>query len=188
MHWLLRRLSSDKHGALIAEFAAAMPVLVLLLLGGVEVSRFALLNQRMDRLATVMGDLVAQAETLSESDLTQLFQATGHVAWPFDMATQGVVIISSISIPPPSTTTPKITWQRRTGGLVAGSQIGAQNATLTPPLSGNLTIAVGQTIIVSEVYYEFSPMLVGALVPAHRIYHRAFFRPRIGALTSLSAG
>jgi Flp pilus assembly protein TadG len=188
MHRLLRRFTSDRRGALIAEFAAAMPVLVLLLLGGVEVSRFALLNQRMDRLATVMGDLVAQAETLSETDLTQLFQATGHVAWPFDMASKGVVIISSISIPPPSTTTPKITWQRHTGSLVASSQIGAQNATLTPPLPGNLTVAVGQTIIVAEVYYDFSPMLIGALVPAHRIYHRAFFRPRIGALTALTAG
>ena len=65
MRNLLRRLSSDRRGGLIAEFAAAMPVLVLMLLGGVEVSRFALLNQKMDRLATAMGDLVAQAETLT---------------------------------------------------------------------------------------------------------------------------
>jgi Flp pilus assembly protein TadG len=183
MRRLLRRFSSDKRGALIAEFAAAMPVLVILLLGGVEVSRFALLNQRMDRLATVMGDLVAQAETLTENDLTQLFQATSHVAWPFDMATRGVVIISSISIPPPGTTTTKITWQRHTGSLAANSQLGAQGA--TPTLPSGLAVATGQTLIVAEVYYDFSPMLIGALVPPHRIYHRAFFRPRIGALTTL---
>jgi Flp pilus assembly protein TadG len=182
----LRKFSSDRRGALIAEFAAAMPVLVILLLGGVEVSRFALLNQRMDRLATVMGDLVAQAETLSENDVTQLFQATGHVAWPFDMATKGNVIISSISIPaPPAAQTPKITWQRHIGGLVSSSQIGAQNA--APTLPGGLTVATGQTLIVAEVYYDFSPMLIGSLVLAHRIYHRAFFRPRIGALTALTA-
>lgn len=189
MHWLLRKLSSDRRGALIAEFAAAMPVLVILLLGGVEVSRFALLNQRMDRLATIMGDLVAQAETLSETDLTQLFQATGHVAAPFDIADDGNVIISSISIPPPvsgqpASTTPKITWQRHVGSLVSSSKIGAEGA--TPALPAGLTTIAGQTIIVSEVYYDFKPMLIGALVPAHRIYHRAFFRPRIGALTTIS--
>jgi len=183
MRALLSRLSFDRRGSLIAEFAAAMPVLVLLLLGGVEVSRFALLNQRMDRLATVMGDLVAQAETLSEPELAQLFQATGHVAWPFDMTAKGVVIISSISIPTVNQVTPKLTWQRKTGNLAATSKLGLQNS--TPTMPSGLTVAQGQTVIVSEVYYDFRPMLMGSLVPAHRIYHRAFFRPRIGALTAL---
>jgi hypothetical protein len=29
-------------------------------------------------------------------------------------------------------------------------------------------------------------MLIGALVPQQVIYHRAFFRPRIGALTAIN--
>ncbi len=99
MRNLLRRLSSDRRGGLIAEFAAAMPVLVLLLLGGVEVSRFALLNQKMDRLATAMGDLVAQAETLTAAELDQLFLAAEHVASPFDVQAKGRIIITSASIP-----------------------------------------------------------------------------------------
>jgi Flp pilus assembly protein TadG len=181
----LRRLSSDTRGGLIAEFAAAMPVLVLMLFGGVEVSRFALLNQRMDRLATVMGDLVAQAETISEGDLTNLFQATTPVAWPFDMVTKGNVIISSVSLPAaPAAQTPNVTWQRHTGNLVTTSRIGAQGGSATLPTG--LTIAANQTIIISEVYYSFSPMLIGALVPQQVIYHRAFFRPRIGALTAIN--
>jgi Flp pilus assembly protein TadG len=187
---VLRRLTSDTRGGLIAEFAAAMPVLVLLLLGGVEVSRFALLNQKMDRLATAIGDLVAQAETLSEAELNQLFLAAGHVAVPFDVMSNGKVIVSSISIPIPPVTTPptppgppKITWQRNTGSLVASSALGAQNA--TPTLPTGLTLSLNQTIIAAEVHYQFRPLLIGALVPAQRIYHRAFFRPRIGALTTL---
>jgi outer membrane murein-binding lipoprotein Lpp len=189
MHALLRRLSCNRHGALIAEFAAAMPVLILLLFGGVEISRFALLNQKMDRLATAMGDLVAQAETLSETELNQLFLASAHIASPFELGTQGTVIISSMSIPPRNQPTdplppPKITWQRKTGNLVATSKIGAQNA--APVLPTGLTLAEKQTIITAEVYYNFKPLLIGALVPEHKIYHRAFFRPRLGALTALS--
>jgi Flp pilus assembly protein TadG len=187
MRTLLRRLSSDTRGGLIAEFAAAMPVLVLLLLGGVEVSRFALINQKLDRLATVMGDLVAQAETLSEAELNQLFLASAHVAWPFDIVAQGNVIISSMSIPPPPLNQqpgpPKITWQRTSGNLVASSQLGTQNG--TPALPTGLTLALSQTIIAAEVHYEFRPLLIGALVPQQLIYHRAFFRPRLGALTTL---
>lgn len=94
---LLRRLLGDRRGALVAEFAAAMPVLGLLLLAGVEVGRLALVNQKLDRVATSMADLVAQAETLTVAELNSLFASTGHVAWPFDLANDGIVIVSSVS-------------------------------------------------------------------------------------------
>lgn len=179
-------LRRDRRGAAMAELAAAMPLLVLLLLGGIEVSRFALLNQRVDRLATTMGDLVAQADTLTASDLDKLFLAAEHIAWPFPVKTQAVIIISSISIPPaPAAPVPKITWQRAsTGGISAVSQIGSVGA--TPTLPSGLTVTGSNTLIVSEVYFDFVPMFVGQLMSPHRIYHRAFFRPRVGSLTSLS--
>lgn len=189
MRNLLRRLSSDRRGGLIAEFAAAMPVLVLMLLGGVEVSRFALLNQKMDRLATAMGDLVAQAETLTAPELDQLFLAAGHVAWPFDVAVDGRIIITSIAIVPPPANQPAgpptVMWQRGTGSLAAASEMGAVSGAATLP--AGLTVAQNQTVIASEVHYQFTPLLIGALVPSQRIYHRAFFRPRIGALTTLGS-
>jgi len=116
MRTILRELSSNRRGSLVAEFAAAMPVMVLLLLGGIEISRFALLNQKMDRLATTMGDLVAQAETLSTAELDQLFLAASHVASPFDVQGNGTVIISSISVPT-GLAEERIVWQRRTGSL-----------------------------------------------------------------------
>jgi Flp pilus assembly protein TadG len=185
MRTLLRRLSSDRRGGLIAEFAAAMPVLILMLLGGVEVSRFALLNQKMDRLATAMGDLVAQADTLSVADLNQLFLAADHVASPFDVQANGSIIITSASIPAgqPAGSDAIITWQQATGGLTTTSEIGAVGAAAALP--GGLAIP-NQTVITSEVFYDFTPLLIGALVPSQRIYHRAFFRPRVGALTTLA--
>lgn len=186
MRNLLRTLSSDRRGGLIAEFAAAMPVLVLLLLGGVEVSRFALLNQKMDRLATAMGDLVAQAETLTVVELDQLFLAAGHVAAPFDVQMNGNIIITSASIPAgqPAGSPAIINWQRKSGALVTSSEIGAVSSSATLP--GGLA-APNQTVITAEVFYDFTPLLVGALVPPQRIYHRAFFRPRVGALTTLGS-
>jgi Flp pilus assembly protein TadG len=184
MRTLLRKVGSDTRGGLIAEFAAAMPVLVLMLLGGVEISRFALLNQRMDRLATVMGDLVSQAESISQADIDALFAATEPIAWPFDITGRGNVIISSMSIPPPpAPAVAKITWQRQSGDLDVSSRLGAENA--TPALPTGLNIGTNQTMIAAEVIYRFRPILIGALVPEQNIYHRAFFRPRVGSLTTL---
>jgi Flp pilus assembly protein TadG len=183
MRTLLRRIRADRRGGLIVEFAFAMPVLTLMLMGGVEISRYALMNQRMDRLATVVGDLVSQQQTVSQADLNAIFGATKSVAWPFDLAASGKVIISSISIPTPPTPV-KITWQSASGTLAVSSKFGAQNA--TPALPNGLTVAPGQTIIAAEVYYHFTPILIGALVPEQNVYYKAFFRPRTGSLTTLS--
>lgn len=195
MTTILQRLRGSERGSVIAEFAAAMPVLVLLLLAGVEVSRYALLNQKLDRLATTMGDLVAQAETLSSAELNNLFFATPHVAWPFDITGRGVVIITSVGVqpPPPGSPTgtppspPTINWQRKGGGtlLTAASQIGT-SAGSTASLPTGLQVRVNETVIAAEVYFEFSPMFLSVIVPPKRLYHRAFFRPRLGSLTTLT--
>lgn len=186
MSTLIKRIVADRRGALIAEFAAALPVLVLLLLAGVEVSRFALLQQKLDRLATSMGDLVAQAESLTGPELDQLFLASEHITWPFDVETQGVVIISSIGMPsggaPGSTI---INWQRKGGGsLAATSELGAPSQAATLPTG--LQVGQNQTIIAAEVFFDFKPLFVSAIVPGARLYHRAFFRPRLGSLTALN--
>ena len=178
---LLCRLCGDRRGALVAEFAATMPVLGLLLLAGVEVGRLALVNQKLDRVATSMADLVAQAETLTGTELNSLFASTGHVAWPFDLANEGIVIVSSVS---DNSGTPRINWQRTGGGgLPAGSAIGVEGGVATLP--DGMVVRANETIIVAEVYFDFEPVFVGAIAPAQRLYHRAFFRPRLGTLTTL---
>lgn len=182
MRTLLRRIRADRRGGVIAEFAAAIPVLVLMLMGGVEVSRYALLNQRLDRLATVMGDLVSQEETISQAELTAIFEAAKSVAWPFDMTTSGKVIVSAVAVPTPPN--PEITWQSASGNLAVSSKLGAQNT--KPTLPTGLTVATGQTIIAAEVFYHFKPILIGALVPEQNVYYKAFFRPRTGDLSTLS--
>ena len=186
MRAICRAFWSDRRGAAMAELAAAMPVLVLLLLGGVEISRFAMLNQKIDRLTTSMGDLVAQAETLKGSEVDKLFLAAEHIAWPFPVKTKAAIIISSISIPA-GQTNPRITWQRASsGGITAASQIGTVGG--APTLPAGMVVAEANTLIVSEVYFDFEPMFVGQIMSPHRLYHRAFFRPRIGTLTSLAPG
>ncbi len=186
MRTLWNSVWHDRRGAAMAELAAAMPVLVILLLGGVEISRFAMLNQKIDRLATTMGDLVAQADTLTESDVDKVFLAAEHVAWPFPVKTKAAIIISSISIPPDQTAA-RLTWQKfSSGGISAAvtSKIGSIGA--TPALPSGMVVTGANTLIVSEVYFDFEPMFVGQLMSAHRIYHRAFFRPRVGSLTTLN--
>src|SRR5262245_5495138 len=84
-------------GNVAVEFALALPVLLLMMLASAELGRFVLLNQKIDRIAITMSDLVARAETLSDSDLDDIFSAATQVAQPFDLVGRGGVTISAIT-------------------------------------------------------------------------------------------
>ena len=89
---------SDR-GNVAVEFALVLPVLLLLLLASAELGRYVLLNQKVDRVAITMSDLVARAETISEAELDDIFNAAVHVAEPFDLSGSGRVVISSVTNP-----------------------------------------------------------------------------------------
>jgi hypothetical protein len=175
------RLWRDRAGSALVELGAVMPVLTLLVMGGAEIGRYALLNQKLDRVASTMGDLVAQSETLTVAQIDQLFAATEPVAWPFNLATRGTVVITSVSL---VSNQARINWQRRGGGgLNAPSRVGVAGGLATLP--SGMVLRTGDTLIVAEVFFDFAPVLYPQVAPAARLYHSAFFRPRLGALNAL---
>ena len=182
---VLRAVRASRQGAAMVEFAAASPVFVVLLLGGVDLSRLVILHQKLDRVASGLGDLVAQADEMTQSQMNQIFAATGHVAAPFDFARDGRVVVTSISV---SGGTPRINWQAAGGGaLSATSRIGT-GAGSTVDLPGNLTVTGTNTLVVAEVFFDFEPLFGMGLVFQSQLYHRSFFRPRVGSLKTLAGG
>jgi Flp pilus assembly protein TadG len=124
---LIRSLAHDRSGSILVEFSLAMPLLAVIMLGGLEISRYVLLNQKLDRVAGSIGDLVSQAETISVTDLTSLFDATPFVVSPFALAGQGVVFVSSVSASDGDP--PLVNWQHSgAGSLAATSMVGAPGA------------------------------------------------------------
>jgi hypothetical protein len=171
-------------GNVVVEFALALPVLLLLLLASAELGRFVLLNQKIDRVAITMSDLVARAETISESDLTDIFGAAAHVAEPFDLSGRGRVVISSVVNEDGEGAT--IAWQRAGGGsLSAASEVGTQGGAADLP--DDFAVREGETAIVSEVFFDFEPFLSETIVAPQVIYRRAHHRPRLGTLDTVEA-
>lgn len=179
----LRAFARDTRGSLLVELGMAMPVVMMLLLGGVEVARYVLLHQKLDRVAGTVGDLVAQAETLGSEDLDRLFDAAAHVAEPFDLSADGVVVVSSVG--PDGSLTPRISWQRSGGGvLTAPSRIGVPGGTAALP--PGFVLEDGETVIVAEVLYDYVPWILGDVTGPAQLYHRALFRPRFSSLATLN--
>jgi Flp pilus assembly protein TadG len=178
----LGRLRRDRSGAIMAEFAICLPLLMAVLVYGVDLSRLIIASQKMDRVAAGMGDLVAQAKSLTSTDLANIYAAVDYVARPFDFDHDGVVIISSVSLVGSML---KVNWQSRgAGNLNVASKVGVSGGRATLP--SGMTISDDNTVIVAEVYFNFTPIFNLPLVPASQLYHTAFFRPRLGDLDSLN--
>jgi Flp pilus assembly protein TadG len=180
---LIGRLRRDQRGGVLVEAAFVIPITLVLLLAGFEVARLTLIHQKMDRAATAMADLVSQSEDITVSQLNDMFNAIQHIMEPFDMASKGVVIVSSIGTPISNPTT--IYWQRNgAGGITATSQIGTEGN--PPTLPTGFVVRDGEGLIVAEVYYDYAPFLFWDIFTPNQLYHRAFFRPRYGGLDVLT--
>lgn len=179
---LCRRFARTGEGTTLAEFAIMVPILMTLLLGGVDVARLAFLQQKLDRAASTVADMVSQGQTITTAQLNDIFQSVTPILEPFSIA-PGVVIVTAVGAS--GGNAPAIDWQRSGGGsLAATSAIGQPGQ--PPTLPTGFTVSDGETVIIAESFYDFTPLFLPALILPRQIYHRAMYRPRLGSLTSIS--
>lgn len=174
----------DERGTALMEFALALPMLVLLLIGSFDLFEMLLMTQKCQRLAATLGDIVAQADDpLRAAQVDALFAAGSHVLEPFDHAAGGRAMVSAVVLN--SSGVPMVAWQRIDGGaLAATSRVGAAGGAAVLP--AGLPLRTGETVIVAEAFQSFSPAFVGSVLPARTVYEAAYYRPRLGNLASLS--
>jgi Flp pilus assembly protein TadG len=174
----------DRRGVVLQETAIIMPLLVTMILGGYEIARFAILQQKLSRTVMTTSDMVTQGGTISKPEIDLIFAATSTMIQPFAGGPSQLVIVSSVSAV--GAAAPKLVWQRTGGGTLTGvtSKIGTV-------VGGNVTLPPGflvrpdTDVIIAEIFYNFTPTFIPALVPPHVVYHRAIFSPRQGSLTAL---
>ena len=65
----------DKRGVSAVEFAMLLPLMVTLYLGGVEVSQAIAVDRKVTLIARTLGDLVAQATSVTQRDMTNILNA-----------------------------------------------------------------------------------------------------------------
>jgi Flp pilus assembly protein TadG len=183
----VRRFFRRTDGITAVEFALVAPILILLLLGAFELSRFVWLEVKIDRTAVSLGDLLSRQDSVGEDSVSSLFNAAGLLMKPFPTGGLSKVIITSLSPTSSTNFTPVINWQRSGGGtLAATSRVapcgGGQTITLPAGTLGkNVPV-----VIVTEVFYSFTPVTGQGVMTPTVIYRNSFFSPRIASLVTVS--
>lgn len=176
----VRGIVKDEKGGSVAEFAIAVPVLAVMLLGAMEVSRMVLLSQKIDRVTTATSDLIAQAEVLTASEITNVFNAASSILTPFALPGNGRIVVTAIWLTNGVT---RVCWQRSFPGTTPGtSRYPAPGFTATLP--AGLILRTNETILAAETFFDYTPTFWREM-GARSYYRISYSRPRMSALTSV---
>jgi hypothetical protein len=172
-----------EQGVAAVELALVFPILLVLLLGGLDITRYMLYHQKVDRITFSVADMVAQSQSVTKLQMDDIVLAAGQIMQPFAFGSNGVVIVSSV-YKDPAQTYPTIRWQYVGGGSLARvSKVGIVNG--TPALPAGLTLNDKDNVIIAETYYLFDPTFNSGVVTKSDIYKEAVYKPRLGSLLTL---
>lgn len=79
---LLRKFSKDERGISAVEFALLLPVMILIYAGVADVSRGVDANRKVNRVASVVGDLVSRQISVLPAQLDDIFTIGSTIMFP----------------------------------------------------------------------------------------------------------
>lgn len=150
----LRRLRRDRSGASAVEFALIAPILIGLYFGMAEYCQAMLADRRTTHVASVVGDLVAQSESTSATELDDILTVGPSVLAPFKANATTPLKIRVTSVNKDGTGKVTAAWTRATSPAPATyvlSNLPTAGANSTQPFLAN-----GQSVIVAQAEYSYT--------------------------------
>lgn len=176
-------LFANDCGSVLVEFALVVPVLLLFFIGGVDLTRFILVNQKLEKATAAVADIIAQASGIQTSNLQDLMTGVDDMMQPYPLSTNGRVIVTSVARTAASPAPLTVRWQYcGAGSLAATSRVGVVGGNATIP--AQITLALNDDIIVAEIYYNYTPIFGRWILGNTNLYKVAYYKPRLGALSS----
>ncbi|MCV0395009.1 MAG: pilus assembly protein [Rhizobiaceae bacterium] len=146
----------DRRGVAAVEFAFVAPLLIALYFTTIEISQAIDTNKKVGRLASMVGDLVTQQQTVTKADMRGILDVSNTVLFPYSRS-KATVTITAIEVTDEATPKTKVVWSYRK--LPNGSfQNGYAKDSLTT-LPASLTVA-GSFLIRVEADLRYYPILL----------------------------
>ena len=169
---LFQRFARNRRGVSAVEFALIAPVMILSYFGMGELCEAMMAQRRVSHIASALGDLTAQAQTIHDTDMTDIFSAAGIIATPFPTTTLQMRVTS---ITGDSSGTPKVDWSS-----VQGMTALTKGSTVTGLPTG-LIAASGDSIIMAESKYSYAAPSKYVLPNGLNFSEVFYLRPRKSA-------
>ena len=163
----LKAWASDRRGVAAIEFAFIAPLMVLFYFGLVELCQAIIAERKTNHVASAIGDLVAQAESTTTSEVSDIFSIGKTIMAPFNTSSLTVKVSDVLMV----NNKPTVQWSQGSG--VKPSKKGD-----IVTLPTGMTLNNGDGLIISEVTYQYDSVFHYVL-PNALPYKEAFYlRPR----------
>ncbi len=163
------RLAAQDGGMAAVEFSLILPILVLLWLGGVEVTQALSIDRRLNNLASSIGDLTARSKTLTWGDVDKIFDIAPGAMFPYAQSVQ--MRVSAVNMD--GSGNAKVAWSR-----AKSTTAYAVNTTVNGLVPASLRVPDTQ-IIMSEVVSSYTPTVGYVISGSIQLDDRMFFVPRL---------
>lgn len=167
---LLSRFWKDQRGVSAVEFALIAPVLITFYFGFAETTQAMMAKRRASHVASTIGDLVAQEQSVTNAEMTDLFTIGGTLLSPFPTTSLKIRVTSVTANA--TTGVVHVDWSDGYGGLAANTA----GATYTGIPTG--LIAAGQSLVISEVTYSYDSPIKKYVPNTLNWADKYYLRPR----------
>lgn len=187
-----QRLLADTAGLALTEFAFCLPILMILMASGLELSNYVLATKRVGDLAAMVADNASRmgmrsaglsVHQISEAEINDVFTGAELQADLPDFTENGRIILSSLQRN--ADDGQWIAWQRCFGNNGLGSSFGDEGdgASGTAfagmgPLDNRVQAARGTAVMFVEVTYNYDPVFPFMSLPAQTLREFAVFNVR----------
>jgi len=160
-----RRLRGDRRGVSAVEFALIAPALIACYFGLAEMCGALLAERKTSHIASAVGDLVAQATTIHDSDMTDIWTVSNTLMAPMSTASLNLRVTSIVADANDNTT---VAWTNSQGSWAQALTVGQA----LPVPAG--VVAAGGSVIKSEASYTYTSP-VSDFIPLPLTFNEVFY-------------
>jgi Flp pilus assembly protein TadG len=168
------KLRCNSAGTAAIEFGLLAPILLLMLMGVIELSRAISIDRKLGMVTSTIADIVAREKTITAADVSAMYDIVDHLMQPWDSSTLKLAIIPVKSSPTNSADTRVYASTTNRPTLHGAPQVAKCN---TYTLSTNM-LAAGTSVVVVETSYQFTPLFSSSIIGSSTWTDKAILSPR----------
>lgn len=168
------RMLRDTRAIAAVEFAMIAPILLLMFFATIELTNALDCRARVNNATSTSADLVAQATTVTKSDLANIAAAAGTILYPFKSSAAKVVISSVVDN---NTSTDDTSYGTVAWSYASNATARSVGAVVSMP-GGLITKGSGQSVIFAEITYAYTPPTTEFIVGTVNMQGVFYSRPR----------